>query len=981
MKTFNKLYGLSLISLLLSAASCTSETEEPHTGPGVEPSEEVARREVVLTLKNKLSVVSTKADPIATADENKISSLDIYVFGCKTEDGTYTYQERFCYRENSADMPSGSDVTALDLTAKGSDGKETTALLSLKKGLFVKLYCIANQSKLIDPTTGNVYSNFIPLTQSKPGQADNDVTEGEPKENDFKLFQSIQLNPASTTDILTTPLPMTGAYASPLDLTDFSVSARLQLGFRLTRSVARFDIVNDAKTSKFTIESVSMSNGRKGVSFFPLKVTGTLPTAATGELITYPARKFDGDKANEGTSTGAFYTWPSPVDDGGYLILSGTYATNQTENIPVTYKVPFKPAGDGNYIEVSQNHRYTVNITAADEYHLDFTIDVADWTDEGSIDDYEPGADLDKDGMTVDISNTYGTYDKETRTVTMSVADDATFTMGGASVTGYYSTMYYENGDTEHQWLTMTPAADNPPTKTGDTPATTYTIARNKDYKATQFPIATIRFTDKVTAKETIVIVQPIADPVVKQKSISAGSTFTLSEDKNEIVLYQTSSITAPTVTFSVFASGGSKLEFPDGDTPGNWLTITPAVEQDLSQADYTLTLNTAADDFPDLFPVAGKEMTIVNTGDETKKVTFTLKLKSDLTVDAAVEGKAEFDNATSTLRLYSNASSDKVKLTVNTIGGSEIVDLPGWVSVTKEGEDKNKTTYTFTANGTGANGKFVIRSKADNSILKTYTVYAISNVATYTAINAGNSYTTSSSLSVATTSNPSITFFPSVNSESTFTITSPKGATVSNPNSWVKTSSSEKTLSSGQIETTVKVYRGYSDANYATFNSNLSFTINERYSGNTRTVTVKQYSDGIVYPGSNVPAKSLSNNGINWWVAMVNENNGQQMDYQRFESNKNSICPSGWRIPSSANYYTLWGSSYGSGNSISYSKVSSAVLSQIKAIYGDTSGFYFSSDNQNTGTRCGMITNWGGVAYVDALGHTNGYVRCVKNK
>ena len=72
---------------------------------------------------------------------------------------------------------------------------------------------------------------------------------------------------------------MTGAYATPLDLTDFSVSARLQLGFRLTRSVARFDIVNDAATSKFTIQSVSMANGRRGVSFFPLKVTGTLPTA------------------------------------------------------------------------------------------------------------------------------------------------------------------------------------------------------------------------------------------------------------------------------------------------------------------------------------------------------------------------------------------------------------------------------------------------------------------------------------------------------------------------------------------------------------------------------------------------------------------------------------------------------------------------------------------------------------------------------
>ena len=50
-----------------------------------------------------------------------------------------------------------------------------------------------------------------------------------------------------------------------------------------------------------------------GVSFFPLKVTGTLPTAAAGDLITYPARPFDGEKANAGNCLGAFYTWPSPM--------------------------------------------------------------------------------------------------------------------------------------------------------------------------------------------------------------------------------------------------------------------------------------------------------------------------------------------------------------------------------------------------------------------------------------------------------------------------------------------------------------------------------------------------------------------------------------------------------------------------------------------------------------------------------------------
>lgn len=553
MKLFNKLYGASLLSLLLSVAACTTETEDPLAKPSPEPSDKAERREVLLTLKNKLSVVPTKADPIATAGENKISSLDIYVFGSETEGGIYTYQERFCYRENTGDMPSGDDVTALDLTAKDADAKETTALLSLQKGLFVKLYCIANQPELF-AADGKPVTKFQALLQSNPGQTDNTVTAGVPTEADFLTYHSPLIDPASTTDILTTPLPMTGAYTTPLDLTDFSVSARLQLGFRLTRTVARFDVVNNAATSKFTIQSVSMAKGRKGVSFFPLKVTGTLPTAADGDLITYPARPFDGDKANTGIATGAFYCYPSPVEDGGYLILSGTYAANQTENTPVTYKVPFKPADGGNYIEVSQNHRYTVNITAADEYHLDFMLDVADWTDEGSIDDYKPGGEEGETDMEVKVDMTAGaTYDPDTRTVTLPVNNDAKFQVVSTSSSDFTTSLYYEGGDTQHQWLLMDPAPDfGPRMKSGDgATGTTFTIKKNPDYKENNYPVAFIRFTDNVSTKETILIVQPpltitkqptVLDPEAESTGTfefvaSLGSAYTIAESSDWLEL------------------------------------------------------------------------------------------------------------------------------------------------------------------------------------------------------------------------------------------------------------------------------------------------------------------------------------------------------------------------------------------------------------------------------------------------------------
>lgn len=967
MKSFNKLYGLSLLSLFMCFAACTSETVEPTPTPAPEPSGQAERRNVLLTLQNKLSVAKTnsdtKAETIATVDENKISSLDIYVFGSKTEDGTYTYQERFCYREKSSDLPPGSDVTAIDLNAIGDKGTETTALLSLKKGLFVKLYCIANQSKLIDPANGNEFNNFVPLIQSNPGQAGNTVTDGIPVETDFKLLQSIQLNPASATDLLLTPLPMTGAYTTPLDLTDFSVSARLQLGFRLTRSVARFDIVNDAKTSKFTIQSVSMANGRKGVSFFPLTVTGTKPATA-GDLITYPARKFDGEKANEGTCTGAFYSWPSPLEDAGYLILSGTYAANATENIPVTYKVPFKPAGEGNYIEVAHNHRYTVAITAADEYHLDFSITVADWTDEGSIDEYQPGGDADANGVKVNVNGADVTYDAATRTVTMPVVDNTQFTIEGASAAGYYTRMYYENEDTQHQWLIMTPKADND-TK-ADAQSIIYTIHKDNSYKDIKYPVAFIRFTDKISAKETVVIVQPFAKPSATTKSLSAESTF----EDNVLTLYQTTAVSQPTATLNIFSSGGSKLDFTGWTSPVSWLTVSPGMEQDLVSADYILTLNSSGENFPDPYPLEGKEFTFSNKANTDMKETITLKLKSELTVTPATEGQALFDNSTSTLRLYNNAA-DKVKLTVSTIGGSEVVDTPDWLTVVKENDGKNTTTYSFyVAEGatTGVNSTFKIRSKADNSIEKTYKVYSISTTVSFSNPTSSNSYTTISSF---TSTNPSISYFACSGSYIDFTVTSPKGFTGAS-NSWCTPRTlSETTLASGQIQTKFRLQTTRDDAYHGTPSGNCTLTFDDKYSNTTKkTITVSQRD--IVYPGSKIPPTRLNN----YWVAPINTANNISYWDMRNKVSNGTACPSGWKIPTYAEYQSFAGIPATTGNNLNVNSVP-----KLKSAYGYSYGEikFWASDNNELGY--GLRFYDGKVSFWTLLTGNQANLRCVKRQ
>ena len=149
MKLLTKCTTLMLAAFL---AGCSEETQ--HAG-GNQPepggTDDAGRREVLLTLKNKLALkqVATKAETIATADENAIETLDVYVFASESEAGdNYTLLQRFAYRaEAEATLPAGAEE--LQLAVDGDNGETTTGLLKVKKGLFVKLYCIANNTILV----------------------------------------------------------------------------------------------------------------------------------------------------------------------------------------------------------------------------------------------------------------------------------------------------------------------------------------------------------------------------------------------------------------------------------------------------------------------------------------------------------------------------------------------------------------------------------------------------------------------------------------------------------------------------------------------------------------------------------------------------------------------------------------------------------------------------------------------------------------
>lgn len=296
MKTLAKiLLRLSLAVLPCLAVACTSEVETtggtPET-PENPQANDPNRRSVVISLQNKLILVQgtpesrpMTRDGIAEEDENRIGSLDIYAFGSDKEEGPYTFQERFAYRAKAGKLPAG--VSPLDLKSDEAAGRVNVVFYP-RKGLFTKFYCVANQTELND-ATGHEYTGYTPLQQSSqqagvPGDAV--TTPGIPTENDFIKLNTPLLEPTGfNTDILLAPLPMAGANSQPVDLREYSMGTYVRLNVSLSRAVARFDVVNDAAKSHFTITDIAMGNGRQGVTLFPIRPIGDVP-AAPGQLIT-----------------------------------------------------------------------------------------------------------------------------------------------------------------------------------------------------------------------------------------------------------------------------------------------------------------------------------------------------------------------------------------------------------------------------------------------------------------------------------------------------------------------------------------------------------------------------------------------------------------------------------------------------------------------------------------------------------------------
>lgn len=713
MKTFAKFFlHFSLVILPYLTAGCTSEVEAiggtPET-PENPQANDPNRRSVVISLQNKLILVNgtpesrtTTRDGIAEEDENRIESFDIYAFGSDKEEGPYTFQERFAYRSDAGTLPTGA--SPIELKADEAAGKANVVFYP-RKGLFTKFYCVANQTEM-DDATGHTYTNYTPLQQSSQSQSgmpgDIVMSPGTPTESDFIKLNTPLLNSTGfNADVLLAPLPMSGANSQPTDLREYSMGTYVRLNVSLTRAVARFDIVNDATKSHFTITDISMGNGRQGVTLFPIRPTGDI-SATNGQLITYPYRLFDGLNANAGTTTKAFYCYPCKAVDAGFLILKGLYAMNLTdEKKEVSYRIPFERVTDGNgtHIEINHNHRYTVQITEADPFELTANIRLVDWETGDYIDDYEPDNGLDV--ITVsDLTPAETAYDVNTNIVTLALTAGSSFTVATGSNAGVEAKLSYYGGTTETEWLKLEEIPVTV-TRAGGTQQVKYKVSFKEDYMGDNYPRGILRLIDKAGSDEEVILIDTtFGVPTVETTAGTMNPDGINNWDAAENTLYlvQATGTNVSTGAITVKSIGGSKIELP----AGSGITVSPASSTNTTQE---YTFKWASTDATDL---TEKELAIAlkNYSDETKIGNVKVKLLpnriSNLQLTNAGTGISLSDITATTATLTMPIIKDRqFTITMDSYNRATVSKCPAWLEnitppTTRSTPESKTTSFTF---------------------------------------------------------------------------------------------------------------------------------------------------------------------------------------------------------------------------------------------------------------------------------------------
>lgn len=404
--------------MLLWLASCTSDEIIPSTGGELK---QPGNGAVVFSLEGlgtgSVQNPLSRATVLATQEENRIDSLDIYVFAydndgtldedlTSTEAGVITQltpasdaeaadnskwylQEKWTWKDDArtngtvdTDKPQLHRIDNL-----GGSGVARTAVIYPSRGRFLKFFIVANGGELTNTAAETVYTPvFCDYEAGTPGTTAQDF---------LNLRLRLTENPGDAGRVLGIhcPLPMTAQMAvkkdEVVDMTAAAAPVQNTRSALLTRAVTRFDIVNYAaipSQGDYTLTDVIISNHYRYTNMANVIPAGaTMEASLTKELDNVawtPGQDATGDRLRYMMLQSAFYTSPTLAGTDAMKlglrgVLGKTTAAAGELLTPLNKDVEVKnEAGDP--IVLKANYRYILNIKKLGS-DINIAFSIVDW--------------------------------------------------------------------------------------------------------------------------------------------------------------------------------------------------------------------------------------------------------------------------------------------------------------------------------------------------------------------------------------------------------------------------------------------------------------------------------------------------------------------------------------------------------------------------------------------------------------------------
>ena len=324
--------------LLLMAAgflltSCNENGELP--GADAPANAEGQRISFVFPGTSQGIVPYTKA--IASEAENKLETLDIYVFGEDTLSSKTP--KSMVLEEIFRSGGGGTEENSFDLSATGEN---KTATISITQGERKSFYFVAN------------------------GRSHQSLSEIRLHETDTVAFRKLMTN--KQTDLLGCPVLMSAI----CDTTMSTVKGSIKVS--LIRRVARFDISNDAVATGFVIQKVGLENVPEEGPVFPET------SFSTSRYAKLPVIDFSSlENSNAGETNSVFYLYPLDSTEMHKSEVKLTLIGKSTDGAVQVVQVPMLNYENKQPITINPNNRYKVVVEERGLGTLVATLSVQEW--------------------------------------------------------------------------------------------------------------------------------------------------------------------------------------------------------------------------------------------------------------------------------------------------------------------------------------------------------------------------------------------------------------------------------------------------------------------------------------------------------------------------------------------------------------------------------------------------------------------------